>query len=255
MSESADPEPLREPVFFASDVHLEPEDRGRGSVFMRFLDHAAAEAGSLYLLGDLFDFWVGPKQLRIPGYAPVLDALGRAAARIPVTLVPGNRDFHLDEAFTERCGVRVAEDPHPVSLGGRKVLLTHGDLLCARDHSYSQSRRILRSPFFRWLIRSAPFRLTYFLAGGYREHSQRGRERRPGRPRDLTYEVVREVFRAGHDVIICGHVHRGRKLVAEIDGRPRELYTLGDWGGGGSFIEYRDGDFRLSPFPVNGAAP
>jgi UDP-2,3-diacylglucosamine hydrolase len=238
-----------EPLLFASDVHLEPEDGGKAALFEGFLEHAARRGGALYLLGDLFDFWVGPKQLRLPGHGPVLDALARTSARIPVTLVPGNRDFHLDAAFTARCGVRVAGDPHPVRIGDRRALLTHGDLLCARDRSYRRSRAILRSAPFRWLIRAAPFRLTYFLAGGYRSHSARAVRQRPVEARDLCYEQVWETFREGWDVILCGHVHRGRKLEVSVDGRARELYTLGDWSASGSYVEYREGAFRLLPFP------
>src|SRR5262249_12329269 len=119
--------------FFLADLHLRPEDGRASERFSAFLEGVRA-GERLFLLRDLFAVWLGPRSLRVAGFAPILDALARAAGHgIAVEALLGNRDFLLDGAFEARTGVRLRGEAWETEVAGRRALLLHGDTLCTRD--------------------------------------------------------------------------------------------------------------------------
>ncbi|HXG61476.1 MAG TPA: UDP-2,3-diacylglucosamine diphosphatase [Planctomycetota bacterium] len=229
-------------TLFVSDVHLRPGDPGANASFLRFL---AQECEALYIVGDLFDYWIGPKHLEFPDYRPELEALRRAAGRTRVCLVPGNRDFLVDARFERATGIEVLGEEVRLDLGGRRVALAHGDALYNTNPKYSAYRALMRSRPVGDLWRAVPGIVARRLARGYRRVSPLTTPAKAWGPEGLL-ERARPVFRGGADVLICGHIHQPRHLTAEVDGRRRELFVLGDWcGGTQDYVEHDGGEFRM----------
>lgn len=236
-------------IVFLADVHLSGSKPDKERRFLDFLGGLEGRAGALYVLGDLFDFWVGPRHAKLPEHARVLAALRRLTrGGTRVVCLHGNRDFHLGAEFERATGAEVHAGGLSLALADRRAYLTHGDFLCSRDSRYRQFTSIIRSAPVRTLFQWLPVRLSYYLASGYRGHSRRATRRKPRRMRELVMRAVAAAFRGGFDVLICGHVHPAggpyQKSIV-VDGKTRTLYVLGEWDRGGSFLEYSDGRFEI----------
>jgi UDP-2,3-diacylglucosamine hydrolase len=145
---------------FVSDLHLSPERPHINQVFFDFAARIAPRAESVYILGDLFDDWVGDDDLADPFNASVADALsGLAGKGVRLRLMQGNRDVLLGEAFARRCGAQILVDPTLLDLHGTKTLVMHGDTLCTDDVKYQRFRSWVRSPMIQRLFLSLPLTL------------------------------------------------------------------------------------------------
>lgn len=219
-------------VWIASDLHLSPAVPERTARFARFLDAATRGAAGLYLLGDLFDYWIGPRHALLPDYREVLAPLARVrAAGFPISIVPGNRDFLL-EAGGAPAALRVLPERARVRLGGVETLLTHGDLLCTDDRSYQRWRRVARSGAIGALARALPAPLARQLGARLRRRSAAAIARKTPAQMDVTPRGIRAAFAPGVEVVVCGHVHRQQmRRIPLGDGRAGRLYVLGAWEG------------------------
>ena len=239
---------------FLSDVHLTPRDPARSARFVALLGREAPRADELYILGDLFDFWVGPKHLQDPDYRDVLEALRRATGGgLRGFFVLGNRDFYMG-GFEEATGVRVvpARTEHEIAAGGRRVYLCHGEYLEGRRGFWKGVQEFIRSRFVERLYTRLPGRLAKGGAQFYRWVSERRflpRSRRPARSVALSDALIEDRFRAGADVIVCGHVHRTRERTYRVDGREKTLRTLGDWSQRPNWLVEEDGRWELHEEP------
>jgi len=135
---------MTEEYLFISDCHLDPERPQIATAVIRFLEERAPTASHLYILGDLFEVWLGDDD-PVVDQQPVIDALQRLASSIPVYFMAGNRDFLLGQDFAARIGLRLLEEPQYLQLGTQRVLLIHGDTLCTDDHDYQQFRSMVHS--------------------------------------------------------------------------------------------------------------
>jgi len=231
---------------FLSDVHLTPRDPARTARFVGFLAREAPRTGELYILGDLFDYWIGPKHLLLPDYREALEALRGAARRgVRVVFLHGNRDFYMGSAFAGALGLEVVRDR--LDLVGRagRICLCHGDNLCVRDRSTRRAQAIIRSRAVEWIFTRLPVGLAKFLAEGYRRHSRRVTVRKEPRRIALAVEAVEAVFRGGSDVIVCGHTHRAEKRTWRGNSGEKVLFSLGDWSEGASYLVEEEGQWRL----------
>ena len=245
---------------FIADVHL----RGGGCErSRRLLDWMATQAGrceSLIILGDLFDFWIGPKHVALPDHREVLDELGRwSRAGVRVELFAGNRDFYLGSVLTDRYGIRVHSDFDVRVIGGRRTYLSHGDLFCGADKKYRRTRLVIRSRLAETILTSLPTGLACAMAGGFRNHSRRVVAGKSDRELALCEQTIRRVFNGKGDlnygrqnvstgevdVIICGHTHHCARYEYQLDDREGLVYSLGSWIEGGSFLEVIGEQFVL----------
>ena len=162
-----------ERVWVTGDVHLAPDDPERAALFLEFFRQARAQADRLVILGDLFDYWVGPAHGLRCCYRPVIEAFRAAAAEgFPIDFICGNRDF-LGPRDLESIGLRVHGDALILDRAGARTVVTHGDLLVEGDHSYKRYRRVVRSGPFRfgyWLV---PVWFRLLVAWWLRRASQR----------------------------------------------------------------------------------
>jgi len=239
---------------FFSDVHLTPAEPARTRRLVRFLAREAPRADEIYILGDLFDYWVGPAHLHLPDYREPLQALRRTVrGGTRVVFLCGNRDFYM-RGFAEATGVEVVpERVHArITIDGRQVVLCHGDFLEGRHDFGFLVERLIRSRPIEWLWTHLPTSIAIAGARFYRRVSEGNNrrnwlDRRHLTPYGLDADQVAGEFAAGAEVLICGHVHRAREVRDPVPGRQGVLYTLGDWTDGESYLDVEDGRWRLHP--------
>lgn len=199
-----------ERVWVTGDVHLSPGDEGRAAFFVRFLQAAQAGCDRLVILGDLFDFWIGPRHAAGCAYGPVVEALRAArAAGFPLEFLCGNRDF-LGPRELEAIGLRLHGDLLLLERAGqRRTLVTHGDLLVEGDHSYRRYRRWVRAGWFHLGYRIVPVWFRLLVARWLRGASRRKLSRVTpyAFPIDLTGS---QAWQAEHGAqeLLMGHLHR-----------------------------------------------
>lgn len=224
-----------------SDVHLTPADPAGIERFLRFLAGPAERAARLVIVGDLFEVWVTPTQAQDPGLVPVFAALARLAARIDVGFVEGNRDFAASPEL-RAVGVRRLDDVIVVSSGARRVVATHGDLLCTKDVRYQAFRRLARSEAVRQVLRRIPSRAARSVGEAARKGSEMETSAKAHGDMGLSPLAVASILRAHDaDALVCGHVHWGQRFRIDVDGRVRDVVVLGAWEEAPTYAEL-DGD-------------
>ena len=230
-------------VVLASDFHLSPDQPAVVDVFVRFVREVVAGADRFYVLGDLFEFWVGRRQLGLPGLEPVWDALATLSATgTEVVLFHGNRDFLLGGPEARRCGGRVTGEEEPAELFGRRLLLLHGDSLCTRDLKYQKTKPLLRSWFPRFLSWALPRPAAFALARRIRRTSTESVRARPRDEMELVGEAVRARIAEGYEALICGHVHAPGEREYGEGAAPAPVWVLGDWSDRGGVYGVLDHD-------------
>jgi UDP-2,3-diacylglucosamine hydrolase len=239
-------------TYFVSDLHLDPNRPGISALFLRFLAHEAHAASALYILGDLFEAWVGDDDDAQIG-AQVATALRDLSdAGIPIGFIRGNRDFLLGQDYAERAGMRLLPDPCVLTLGGEPTLLLHGDLLCSDDAAYQAFRRQVRDPAWQENFLSQPLAQRKAFAQKARAASQSAQRAQALEVGDATPAAVEEMFaRFGVRRMIHGHTHRPRVHMHAVAGRDCERIVLGDWYEQGSTLRVdADGRARLEFLPA-----
>ena len=232
-----------------SDVHLTPAEPEVFLHFLKFLEEEAAGARALYLLGDLFDFWVGRRQAELPGFDEVFKRLRALREEgTEVFFLPGNRDFALDREFAAGHGMRLLPDFAEVRLGNRRVLLTHGDLLCTRDLRYQRMRPIIRSRLVRGIFTRLPLRLSLKLAHGARTASGAEIRSKSAYVLDPDFEEIRTWLLKGFDALVFGHVHTGEHYRIKLENRTADVFVLSSWERQGSYVEWNGEDLGLRPY-------
>ncbi len=237
-------------VYFVSDVHMRPHFARRASFFTAFL-HSAYGADALYMLGDIFDYWVGVGQLRKALADPVFTAL-RALRHSGTRLyfIGGNRDFLAGRELTRVCGIEVLPEKANINLGGLKVHLIHGDLFCSNDTDYMMFRSVIRNPVLMfWFKHLTPLSFRMWVAKAMRRSSRAIVKNKPEKTRGIDLPTVARCFTKGYDVIICGHVHQARHVEMMVRGKKRDFYTLGHWDKEASYLVYEGGKFTFHPKP------
>ncbi|MBI3574570.1 MAG: UDP-2,3-diacylglucosamine diphosphatase [Gammaproteobacteria bacterium] len=239
-------------MLFISDLHLCDQRPAITRLFLDFLAGEARAASALYILGDLFEFWVGDDAATEDEYRPVVEGL-RALSRtgVPLYFMYGNRDFLMRKRFEEITGGRLIPDPLRIELYGEPTLLMHGDLLCTADTDYMKFRAMVRDPVWQgdFLAKSLAERNTIF--NNYREISKATTTKKPPEIMDVAQSTVESVMRQ-HNVrrLIHGHTHRPGEHVFTLDGAPTRRMVLGVWYEQGSVLRVDAKGWTLSTLPT-----
>jgi len=235
---------------FVSDVHLDAAAPQAIEQFLAFLRGEAAAAEALYILGDLFEAWVGDDDEEA-GNERVCRALrDLTAGDVACFALHGNRDFLLGAGFCERSGCRLLSDPVIAQLEGERVLLTHGDALCTDDHPYQELRSIVRQDSWQQRFLALPRAHREQLADEARAGSRRHTSRTVPYIMDVNAQAVTAAFRAaGVRRMVHGHTHRPGVHDLDVDGEPAQRIVLGAWYEQGSFLRYERGRFELRGLP------
>ena len=237
-------------ALFISDLHLTDERPAANERFIEFLEDKARAADALYILGDLFEYWIGDDDLEEP-FNAVMAGMLRGVARhgVPVYVMHGNRDFLMGERFCAAAGAELLPDPSVIQAGGEKTLVMHGDTLCTDDVEYQGWRRTARSPQWQaeFLAKSRAERRSMIL--GLREKSKEVTQAKPAGIMDVNERAVAEALEA-HGVrrLVHGHTHRPGRHTVALRGATGERWVLPDWYGPGGYLEIGAGQPRLVRF-------
>ena len=224
-------------ALFVSDLHLAPARPDITSAFETFLRGPALEGKSLYILGDLFEYWAGDDDLDDPFNARVVTALAQCGARVPVYFMHGNRDFLVGERFAAAAGLTLVEDPLVAQIAGRRTLIMHGDTLCTDDLDYQRFREEVRSPAWATAFLALPLDERKRHIEQLREQSEVQKKVKSMTIMDVNPAAVEDALRAhGCDRLIHGHTHRPGRHSLLVDGRACERLVLGDWYEQGSHL-------------------
>jgi UDP-2,3-diacylglucosamine hydrolase len=235
-------------LLFVSDLHLDAEAPLAVSQFLAFLQGEARAARALYILGDLFETWIGDDDDE-PVRAAICEALRDYAALTPCYVIRGNRDFLLGAGFTRRSGCELLPDPVRVQTGSLRLLLSHGDLLCTQDERYQRFRAFTRDPATQRRFLSLPLPARRALAARARADSRAYTRGQPQRIMDVDPATVAALLRVGAaDLLIHGHTHRPAVHALEVDGHTATRIVLGDWYESGSCLAlHADGSYESRP--------
>jgi UDP-2,3-diacylglucosamine hydrolase len=235
---------------FISDLHLDAAAPEAVAQFLDFLRTQAADAQALYILGDLFEAWVGDDDPD-PTKARVCEGLRALTANgVGCFVLHGNRDFLIGRDFCRRTGSRLLADPVVADLDGERVLLTHGDALCTDDHSYQELRSTVRTPEWQRRFLALPLADRELIANQARAGSKEHTSRVIPNIMDVNQDAVSTAYRATRvRRIIHGHTHRPGVHDTAIEGEPAQRLVLGAWYEQGSYIRYENGHYELRELP------
>ena len=231
-------------TLFISDLHLDASRPAVTELFGRFLRDEARGADALYILGDLFEAWVGDDDDSEVGACVAAHLREVADAGVPVFFIRGNRDFLVGNDYARRAGFRILPDPAVVVLYGKPTLLMHGDLLCTDDVAYQQFRAQTRNPAWQAQFLAQPLAARLAFAAQARAASMAHQQEMKGDDRaqfetvtDVTPATVEATFaRYGIDTLIHGHTHRPAIHDLDVDERAYRRIVLGDWYEQGSVL-------------------
>jgi UDP-2,3-diacylglucosamine hydrolase len=238
---------------FISDLHLSPESPGLTALFLRWLRERAKGAECLYVLGDLFDAWIGDDDDTYHEVETALTAVAASGTRC--FFQHGNRDFLIGRRFARRTGWALLPDAARITLAGEPVLLLHGDLLCTDDVPYQRFRRRVRNPVVQWLFLRQPLARRRRIAADYRRRSAAAMADKSAEIMDVNADAVRRFMRR-HRVrrLIHGHTHRPADHRLTIDGTAAHRHVLADWSPrGGEVLVATDGELHREAVRPAGA--
>jgi UDP-2,3-diacylglucosamine hydrolase len=237
-------------ILFISDLHLEASQPAIGEQFLEFLAGEARQAEALYILGDLFEVWLGDDDPN-PYYATMKTALRDLTdCDLPVFFMHGNRDFTIGAEFAAETGIQILDDPTVVNLYGQDVLLCHGDSLCTDDVHYQQVRAMTRNPEWQamMLAKSIEERIAFAIEAR-KESMQRG-ENLSDEIIDVNQDAVKAMLREHNvDTMLHGHTHRPAIHNIDLDGSKATRIVLGDWYDQGSLVRWTSNGPSLDTLP------
>ncbi|HZF25442.1 MAG TPA: UDP-2,3-diacylglucosamine diphosphatase [Steroidobacteraceae bacterium] len=233
-------------TLFVSDLHLDAQHPEITRQFLQFLSGEARQAEALYILGDLFEVWIGdddpdPEKRRVISGLRALTAAG-----VPCYVMHGNRDFLLGERFCTDSGCRLLEDPTIIHMHGRRVLTMHGDALCTDDHAYQKLRAMVRDPGWQRMFLALSHEQRRMLADQARAGSKAHIAQAMSAIMDVNQQAVTAAMRGAEvNLLLHGHTHRPNVHRFDLDGRPVARIVLGDWHDQGSVLRWDENGFEL----------
>ena len=237
---------------FIADLHLSEARPDLTNVFIHFLATKATQADELYILGDLFEFWIGddeqsPLQQQI---TLALKTLSEQGCRLFYS--HGNRDFMIGKRFARECGMMLLPPIYSCEIAGEQALLLHGDQLCTDDEAYQRFRRITSWPWLQWVFLHLPLSRRVKIAQQIRQGSHKGKQQKSRSIMDVTPSSVNDCF-AQHQATLMIHGHTHRPMIHELsldNGQKVRRIVLGDWNTDLWYLQIDDRDINLISQPI-----
>ena len=228
------------PIFLISDLHLCAARPHTTQLLLDFLGTTAREAGALYVLGDLFEYWAGDDALANDSHAQSVAGAFRDLTQqgVSVFIMHGNRDFLLAQDFARAAGASLLQDPLEIAVGAQRVLLTHGDVLCADDVAYQAFRQRVRDAAWQRAFLAQPIAARKAQVEALRMRSETEKTMKAEAIMDVNAQAVSALL-AEHDypeLLIHGHTHRPAVHAVEVDGHRCTRWVLGDWHETGDYL-------------------
>jgi UDP-2,3-diacylglucosamine hydrolase len=217
-------------TLFIADLHLDPKRPIVFKLCLDFLANQACQADALYILGDLFEVWVGDDD-DTPTYQPIWAALHNlTTSGVPVFIMHGNRDFLLGDDFAAATGCQLIFEPYLLDLYGTPTLLMHGDSLCTLDTDYQAFRQQVRNPQWQTQFLTQPLAQRQQLAQQARAESMTKGQTTAEAIMDVTPEAVIATLETHHvSRLIHGHTHRAARHELDINGNRAYRWVVGEW--------------------------
>ncbi|MGI2260883.1 UDP-2,3-diacylglucosamine diphosphatase [Shewanella sp. GXUN23E] len=215
------------------DLHLSADRPDITDAFCRFLDTLPDDTQALYILGDLFEVWVGD-DIAEPFAKEVARHIKAVSCRLPVYFIHGNRDFMLGRQFAKEAGMQLLPEVFKTLLYNKPTVLLHGDSLCTLDEAYQRFRRFRSVPLFRWIYSKLPKRKRLQIAADLRGKSKRDNQSKSDEIMDVESSAVADLMRtSGAMQMIHGHTHR--PAIHQLDSKQTRM-VVGDWYHQGSVL-------------------
>lgn len=224
--------------YFIADLHLSESRPDISTCFLRFLENDATEAEKLYILGDLFEAWVGDDD-DSPYLKTIADALTKLSkSGTKIFYIHGNRDFLLGKRYAKKAGIHLLPEIDTIDLYGKHVVIMHGDTLCTRDVDYQVFRKKSRSWWWQTVIKSLPLFVRKKIAENYRKRSTEATAIKSQDIMDVTEsEVIECLEKYNSQLLIHGHTHRPAVHQISANGENAERIVLGDWYEQGAWLK------------------
>ncbi|WP_421550372.1 UDP-2,3-diacylglucosamine diphosphatase [Kluyvera intermedia] len=237
-------------TLFIADLHLQTEEPAITAGFLRFLHGEARSADALYILGDLFEAWIGDDDPN-PLHREIACAIKSLAdSGVPCYFIHGNRDFLIGKRFATESGMQLLPEEKVLDLYGRRVLIMHGDTLCTDDPGYLAFRAKVHTPWIQKLFLALPLFIRRRIALKMRDDSKAANSSKSMEIMDVNAQAVVEVMEKHHvQWLIHGHTHRPDIHTLDANGETAHRVVLGAWHTQGSMVKVSVDDVELIPFP------
>ncbi|QKI89378.1 UDP-2,3-diacylglucosamine diphosphatase [Thiomicrorhabdus xiamenensis] len=227
------PDQTQQTSLVIADIHLQPNQLQHpiNQTFLRFLQQKAIHAQRLYILGDLFEVWLGD-DIGLQQYPTEIQALKELSnSGTELYLQYGNRDFLMRKRFQQASGVHLLADEYTLTIGDREVLILHGDQLCTDDIDYQKMRRIFRNPIIQWLFLHLPKSKRIKIGEKMRQESIQAGKTKNAEIMDITEEALQALLQRhpGCTTVIHGHTHKPAQHTHHFNGQDYQRYVLSDW--------------------------
>lgn len=233
-----------EKVIITADIHLLADDKHPiNQNFYKFLKtDACDEVTKLYLIGDLFEVWIGD-DINLPEYKTVIKILKDLTdSGLKIYLQYGNRDFLMGDAFWQATGITKLTEPTLIQLNGIEAILVHGDSLCTDDIDYQRMRKWFRSSIIQWLFLKLPQKTRIKIGEKMRQQSQQHSSNKTDAIMNVNQQAVAELFKQFPDCnnLIHGHTHQPKLHTFRLNKHTKHRWVLGDWSPKAEYIVITD---------------
>jgi UDP-2,3-diacylglucosamine hydrolase len=229
-------------ILFISDLHLDQNRPEIIEYFVTFLKARATHARALYILGDLFEVWLGDDD-EVTAFSEAFEALSDFSSRAELYFMHGNRDFLVGQNLSAKLNMTLLTEPQLLQLGEQKIALMHGDLLCSDDVDYQNFRKLVRQPEWQQDFLSKPLSERQNIADALRKESAQAMDRKTTQIMDVNQQTVERTFNhLDIDILIHGHTHR--PAIHQLSGNKQRI-VLGDWHPEASYLSWKQGRFNL----------
>ncbi len=236
-------------TLFISDLHLQPDQPHIAKIFLQFLQEQASQATRLYILGDLFEAWIGDDDLNAFNLQ-IIQALKQAAQTgLSIYFMRGNRDFLISKKFSSSAGITLLTDPSVIDLYGKRTLLMHGDSLCTLDRKHQRFRRVTHHPFFHKLVLSLPLKWRRQIGAWLRQQSRQHQSQLSDSIMDICQETAASQMQTYQTpLLIHGHTHRPGFHQLEFNNQSGQRIVLGAWHHAGHVLACSHTGYELREF-------
>ena len=236
---------------FISDLHLQGDRPDITQAFLGFLEETATKAEKLYILGDLFEAWIGDDDQN-DFISEIKEALLATNKTTEIFIMHGNRDFLIGPEFASSSGMKLLNDPCAQEMFGNPVLLMHGDLLCIEDVDYQSFRKTTRDPKWQEEFLSKSLKERKEIAKDLRDMSKKATDEKKEDIMDVAHsEVVKTMQASSVDLLIHGHTHRPNTHEITVNNKSAKRIVLGDWDKYGWYIWMDSDSCELKKFSIS----
>ena len=240
-------------TLFIADLHLSEHQPQITDAFFSFLEKETKDIDALYILGDLFEVWIGDDE-----HTPLMDEVARrlsSATRtnhFKIFYIHGNRDFMLGKKYARQASMQLLNEHSEIDLYGKNALIMHGDTLCLADKNYQKMRKVIHNPLLQFIFNLLPLSQRKKIGWKIRTSSQSKKVYKHKNIMAVTEnEILRLMEKHQAQLLIHGHTHQVAKHVFQLSGKPVTRFDVGDWSTNFSFVEAQEDAIKIIIRPID----